>query len=194
MGYLKNHRGRYTNFEKIIPISYKTSKGTAIKNWVITSGGVRIAAAINIKTIACRLFFVRKAGVTTPILVRKRIAKGNSNTRPNANVNIPTKEIYLSIVIIGTIWSVANPKRNFTPIGTIIKYPNAAPIKKNIYDKGPNIKTYFFSSGFNPTETNLHNWYSKTGREIKSPPKNAIFILVVNASCGAIKTSLSFIV
>ncbi len=147
--------GLYTNLEKIIPISYKTNKGIAIKDCVIISGGVKIAAKINIKTIACFLFLDKKYGVTMPILVRKRLAKGNSKTRPKANVNIPTKEIYLLTVIMGRIWSVANPRRNFMPMGTMIEYPKTAPKPKKIKDNGPNSSVYFLSFTFSPAEINL---------------------------------------
>ena len=60
---------------------------------MITSGGVRTAADINIMTIAFLLLLDKNWGVTIPIFVRKRLIKGSSKTRPKSNVNVPIKEI-----------------------------------------------------------------------------------------------------
>ena len=104
-----------------MPISYKSTNGTAIRHCVITSGGVRIADKINIQTIAYFLLLDKNPGVTMPIFVRKRITKGTWKTALKANVNIPIKEIYLLMVIMGVILSVAKFKRKFIAMGTITR-------------------------------------------------------------------------
>jgi hypothetical protein len=123
---------------------------------VIISGGVRIAANINIKTMACFLLSDKNLGVIIPIFVRKRLTNGIWKTIPKARVKVDINEIYLLIVIIGVIKSVENLRRKFIPIGTITKYPKIEPKIKKIRDKGTNINVYFFSFFFNPTEINFH--------------------------------------
>jgi len=63
-------------------------------HWVITSGGVRIAAATKVNRMAYFLFFFSRSGVTIPILVRKKITTGNSKTSPKANSSLTAKEKY----------------------------------------------------------------------------------------------------
>ena len=48
------------------------------------SGGVIIAATINMMTRACRRYFFRCLGVTSPILAKKKAKTGISNTAPIA--------------------------------------------------------------------------------------------------------------
>ena len=87
----------------------------------MTSGGVRMAESINMPTIAYFLFSLKNLGVITPIFVKKSTTNGNSKITPNVKVNIPTKDIYLLTVIMGSIKSPENPRRNFMLIGMIIK-------------------------------------------------------------------------
>ena len=81
----------------------------------------KVAAAINIRTIACFLLLDKNLGVTIPIFVRKRLINGSWKITPKAKVKVPTKEIYLFTAIMGVISSVAKPRRNFMPMGTITK-------------------------------------------------------------------------
>jgi hypothetical protein len=46
--------------------------GPAIMHWVITSGGVRMAAITKVNNIAYFLFCFKNSGVTAPIFVRKK--------------------------------------------------------------------------------------------------------------------------
>jgi len=144
---------------------------------------------MNIRTTACLLLLDKNLGAIKPIFVRKKTAKGSSKITPKPKTKVPTKVTYLLIVIIGLRTSVAKLSKNFIPIGTTIKYPKEAPMKKIIRDNGPNIRIYFFSFGFKAKDINFHISKRTKGEDKNSPTKKDIFILVINASCGAINTS-----
>ena len=63
-----------------MPISKRPSKGIATRVCENTSGGVIIAATINITTIECLLYFIKNAGVIRPIFVRTKVIRGSSKT------------------------------------------------------------------------------------------------------------------
>ena len=67
--------------------------------WLTTSGGVITADIINTITNAYFLVFIKKSGVTTPILVKKYMMIGNSKIKPEANTDDFNKEMYELIVI-----------------------------------------------------------------------------------------------
>ena len=134
----------------MMPISYRIIKGSAIKHWVIISGGVTIAARIKITTIASLLLDDKSLGVTIPSLVRNNAAKGSWKMIPKTSVKTPKNDIYLSMLIIGATRSVAKFNRNAIPIGTIIKYPKPAPSTNRMKENGPKIRVYLFSASFSP--------------------------------------------
>ena len=65
-----------------ILISYKIRTGIVTIIWLVISGGVIIAEILKTMTIANFLFLRRKFGVTSPILVRKKIRIGSSKINP----------------------------------------------------------------------------------------------------------------
>ena len=64
--------------------SYSTIKGSAIMTWVITSGGVRIAAPAKNSSSAYFRFFFKNSTETRPSLAIKVNTMGSSNTRPRS--------------------------------------------------------------------------------------------------------------
>lgn len=79
--------------------SYRSRRGIATSVCEKISGGVIIAATINITTIECLLYFLMKVGVRIPILVRKNAIIGSSNTRPVARQIDVRRPIYERILI-----------------------------------------------------------------------------------------------
>ena len=105
----------------IIPASYKIINGPAIKHWVMTSGGVSIAAATNVNNKAYFLFRLRRSGLTRPTLAKKKTTTGSSKTIPKAKRSLMAKEKYCLIEGRAWICSLANPKKNLKPKGKTIK-------------------------------------------------------------------------
>lgn len=95
--------------------------GKARRTCVTISGGVRIAASINVRTIPYLLFFLINEGVSMPILVKKYDNIGNSKTIPKTSTSKVTNFKYSLIVMLGTRVSVCQPSRNFKPIGMMTK-------------------------------------------------------------------------
>ncbi len=58
------------------------------------SGGVIIAESNKIATIECFRYFLKKDGVTKPILVKKNTNMGSSKITPLARVTDATVEMY----------------------------------------------------------------------------------------------------
>src|SRR4030042_3058826 len=76
--------------------SYSNRSGILTSNCENTSGGVMIAARMKITTIECFLYFLMKAGVITPIFVRKNAMIGSSKTSPVArqiDVRVPIYDL-----------------------------------------------------------------------------------------------------
>ena len=82
----------FSNIEdSIIPISNKANIGMASNTCETTSGGVSIAAIMNITKINIFLFFLNKLIFTILNLVNKTITIGNSNIIPKDNIVVITK-------------------------------------------------------------------------------------------------------
>jgi len=76
-------------------ISNSIIRGTAISNWLTTSGvGVRTAAIIKLISIAYFLFFLKKLLEISPIFERKVINSGSSKMTPNDNNSLTESEKY----------------------------------------------------------------------------------------------------
>ena len=82
--------------------SNKRYSGIAASSCVKTSGGVKMAATINIPTIIYFLFALTCSIVTNPAFVIKVIINGNSNNTPKSIMTTKQKFIYLLTDIIGT--------------------------------------------------------------------------------------------
>ena len=108
-----------------------------------TSGGVKMALMIKIKTIAYLRFCLKNSGEAIPILDKKTTMSGSSKTTPKDKTKVPMKERYRLAEIMGTIKSEPKLKRNFKETGTITQYPNTAPSKNRIRESGANQTTYF---------------------------------------------------
>ena len=86
---------------KILP-SYRRIIGSAIITWVITSGGVRMAATMNITRTAYLRCFFKNAGETIPSFDRKKTTRGISNITPNVRQQRTTSDTYLLRISVGT--------------------------------------------------------------------------------------------
>ena len=86
----------------------------------MASGGVRIAATINIITIAYRRYFLSISEVTSPNLARNKVNTGSSNTRPKANIICVTKVRYQLIDNVAATLSLTYVKKNLNPNGKTI--------------------------------------------------------------------------
>ena len=79
-------------------ISYNIIIGVANITWLITSGGVKMAAATNEVKIAYRLLEANPSGVTNPDFTSNNNTTGSSKLNPNANINLITSDKYSDIL------------------------------------------------------------------------------------------------
>ena len=70
--------------------------GTASRTWLITSGGVRIAAATKATTIAYFRFDFSPSELTIPTLARRTRSTGSSKATPKAKMRRITSDRYWS--------------------------------------------------------------------------------------------------
>jgi len=99
--------------------------------WVAISGGVITAEIINTMTKANFLFFLMNAGVTRPILLKKKIIIGSSKIIPPAKTEERTILIKDSMSNwFSTVLEILKLDRKLIDKGTITKYPKRTP-KKN---------------------------------------------------------------
>ncbi len=73
--------------------------GTASMNWLITSGGVTMAAMTNAITMKYDRKFLSLAIVTMPSRTKTISTTGVSNDRPNTKNSVITKLRYLSMSV-----------------------------------------------------------------------------------------------
>lgn len=73
--------------------SKSNQSGNVTRSKLSTSGGVIMAAITMITINECFRYLLKKVGVTTPILVKKRIRTGSSKRMPVAKVTDATDEI-----------------------------------------------------------------------------------------------------
>lgn len=92
---------------RIIEISYSSINGSASKNWLMTSGGVKIAAITNEKSMQYFLFEVNHLTSIIPILTRSSIKIGNWKQIPKARISLITRDKYSEI--LGST-SIGNPE------------------------------------------------------------------------------------
>ncbi len=120
--------------------------------------GVRKAARIKIVIIECRLYLRIIEGVRIPIFDRKNDNIGNSNTKPAPIITLRIIEKYSSIAKLLAISGEPNSAANFNVSGSITKYANRTPIKKQIVVNITIAEIYFFSFSRSAGEINFHNW------------------------------------
>ena len=75
----------------------------------MTSGGVKMAAAIKEIRMAYLLFEAKPSGVTKPDLTNKSKTTGNSKLKPKANISLITKDRYSDILGSTSIGSAPCP-------------------------------------------------------------------------------------
>ena len=86
--------------------------------WLIKSGGVKIAATTNAKTIAYFLLLFKSSLLTKPALYNSVKATGIWKAKPNAYISFKTKDRYSltfasnSIAIPESMVLVWKPKKN----------------------------------------------------------------------------------
>ena len=68
---------------------------------------------------------------TIRILANRYIVIGSSNTTPNQKIIAESKSMYSERTITGTATPVPKLRRNANPVGSIMKYANEAPSKKD---------------------------------------------------------------
>ena len=56
--------------------------GMVTITWEMTSGGVMMAAKINITTTACLRYLTKNSGVNKPIFTSKYVTTGNKKNNP----------------------------------------------------------------------------------------------------------------
>ena len=92
--------------------------GVASITWLITSGGVKIAEAINAINIAYFLLLASHSAVINPALINNNNIIGNWKHNPNAIINLITKDRYSEIlgsISIGSVLNeefISNDKKN----------------------------------------------------------------------------------
>ena len=139
-------------------ISYNTTNGTARTSCETGSApGVRKAASIIIITIECLLYFLIKLGLSMPSFDKKNEIIGSSKTNPAASITLIIIDIYSSIANSFLIDSDPNSAANFSVNGSIAKYANAIPLKKQIDENATIQKIYRFSFFLNAGEMNCQN-------------------------------------
>ena len=83
---------------------------------------------------------------------------GNSKTNPAASITLMIMFIYSSMANWFFIASEPNCSANFNAIGSIIKYANAIPLRKQKDEKITIERIYFFSFFLSAGEINFHSW------------------------------------
>lgn len=85
--------------------SYKIRSGIAIMIWLNGSGGVKIAAAIKINTMAYLRYFDIHVCFIIPIFASTKDISGSSNITPKAivNFNIIPMKLLMSIIVITSV-------------------------------------------------------------------------------------------
>ena len=140
-------------------ISYKIKSGIPSKSWLVIFGlGVSIPASKRIITIACFLYLLMNFGVNIPSFDKKNEIIGSSKTTPAASITDKTKLKYSSTAILFVIACVPKAAKNFNAVGSITKYANDIPPRKQIEEKITIDEIYLRSEGSSPGSMNFHNW------------------------------------
>src|SRR4030095_2847055 len=112
----------------------------------------------NIITIACFLYFLINLGVSMPSFERKNDIIGSSKTTPAASITDITNPKYSSTAMLFVIACVPNAAKNFRAVGSITKYANASPDRKQNDEKKTIEEIYFLSFGSRPGSINFQSW------------------------------------
>ena len=101
--------------------------GSANRNWLITSGGVKIAAVMNENKIQYLRLLVNHKTSIIPILTNNKIKIGSWKHSPKASISLNTSDKYSDILgstSIGRpilVEGISKDKKKFQAIGITMK-------------------------------------------------------------------------
>src|SRR5260221_10230729 len=98
------------------------------------------------------------AGVMIANRARKYAIMGSSKISPESNTSWMTKLMYSFTEIMFAMLAEPKVAKNWSMYGSMRKYANATPVRKQSVVAPTIPETYFFSFSFRPGSTNFQSW------------------------------------